>query len=345
MYNELSSPELVNCTFSGNSANFGSGMFNNSSSPTVINCAFSGNSAGSGGGMYSQIGSSPTVTNCTFSGNMANDNGGGLYNDNSSPELVNCTFSGNNAVQTGGGMYNNNSSPTVTNCTFSGNMANDNGGGLYNGNSSPELVNCTFSGNNAVQTGGGMYNNNSSPTLTNCVLWGNTAANGNEIYNNSSTPVISYCDITGCGGSGAWDSSFGTDGGGNIDADPLFKDADDDLSLSFDSPCIDAGDNNSVPADTADLDGDGDTGERTPRDLAGNARFTDDPYVVDTGNPPGADAIVEMGAYERYEFCGSGVYLHPDGDISGPDGIPDCRVDFFDFAVVAAHWLEDARPE
>ena len=64
-----------------------------------------------------------------------------------------------------------------------------------------------------------MYNGNGNPTVTNCIFW------GNEIYNWAidSTPVISYCDIEGCGGSGAgWETSLGSDGGGNIDADPNF---------------------------------------------------------------------------------------------------------------------------
>jgi hypothetical protein len=118
------------------------------------------------------------------------------------------------------------------------------------------------------------------------------------------------------------------------------------LRLLAGSPCIDAGDNNSVPADVADLDGDGNTSERTPVDLGGNARFTDDPVTVDTGNPaPGYPEIVEMGAYERYEFCGSQAYPYPHGDVSGPDGVRDCYLDFYDFAVWAAHWLEYTGPE
>jgi hypothetical protein len=30
----------------------------------------------------------------------------------------------------------------------------------------------------------------------------------------------------------------------------------------------------------------------------------------------------------------------PELDISGPDGQPDCRVDFYDFAEFAESWLE-----
>ena len=41
----------------------------NGSSPTLINCTFTGNSAqGRGGGMYSHWNSSPTIANCTFGG-------------------------------------------------------------------------------------------------------------------------------------------------------------------------------------------------------------------------------------------------------------------------------------
>ncbi len=129
-------------------------------------------------------------------------------------------------------------------------------------------------------------------------------------------------------------------------ADDVVGTEDDNLELAAGSPCIDAGNNDAVLADTADLDQDGNTSEKTPLDLAGNARFTDDPVVVDTGNPAtGYPEIVEMGAYERYEFCGGGAFPFPPGDISGPDGVRDCKVNIYDFAVVAAHWLEYAGPE
>ena len=65
--------------------------------------------------------------------------------------------------------------------------------------------------------------------------------------------------------------------------------------------------------------------------------------VDDTGS--GTAPIVDVGPYERYEFCGSEVYPYPPGDVSGPDGIQDCYIDFYDFAVWAAHWLEYTGPE
>jgi parallel beta-helix repeat protein len=125
--------------------NDGGGMFNNGASPTVINCTFSGNSANSnGGGMYNWQ-SDPTVTHCTFNGNTAGAGyGGGMYSAGSNLTVTNCTFSGNTAVY-GGGMYSRTgSNPTVTNCTFRYNTADygGDGGGMYNDSSNPIITNC-----------------------------------------------------------------------------------------------------------------------------------------------------------------------------------------------------------
>ncbi|MHC4535048.1 MAG: right-handed parallel beta-helix repeat-containing protein, partial [Planctomycetota bacterium] len=299
MWNEeYSSPTVTNCTFSENLAGYGGGMHNeNSSSPILTDCSFSGNSASRyGGGMYSKL-SSPTVTNCTFSGNSAgsvaggtvNVNkskpnmiqpsflycmGGGMCNIASSPTVTNCTFSGNSTEQFGGGMYNQSIGPALVNCTFIGNTARDGGGGMCNNvNSNTTVTNCTFSENSTGGYGGGMYNfNDSNPTIANCILWNNTASlSGPQI---SGLATVTYSDVQG-----------GWSGTGNIDADPLFADA--DLRLSTGSPCINAGSNAALPPDTADLDSDGDTTEPIPLDLDGNARIF--------------NGVVDMGAYESQE--------------------------------------------
>ena len=151
-----------------------------------------------------------------------------------------------------------------------------------------------------------MYNDNSSPTVTNCILWGDTP---DEIYNYSASPVVTYSDIQG-----------GWGGAGNIDAAPCFVDANNpdpnvwNLRLSYDSNCIDAGNNKAVPsAVTTDLDG--------------NPRFVDDPETDDTGS--GTPPIVDMGAYEYFV----------------PPPPQSSEVGFKYLAIICAEWLAGTKPE
>ena len=132
MYNESVSDLMVaNCTFSGNSAEFGGGMCNNQSSPTIINCTFIGNSVNdTGGGLFNYVGSSPTITNCIFIGNSASSSTGGIVNQysDSSPTITNCTFIGNSAPS--GGCISDwwgdpSCIPTITNCIMWGNSPDE----------------------------------------------------------------------------------------------------------------------------------------------------------------------------------------------------------------------------
>ncbi len=235
-----------------------------------------GNPAIYAGGMFCSAGS-PAVANCVFSRNRAGHGGGMANENNSSPTLVNCVFIGNSVTGHGGGMHNIDSNPTLTNCTFTGNVASN-------------------------QPDGAMMNFNSTPVLNNCIMWGDLPG---EMSNPASSPAtMSYSCIQGGLPPGT------IDGGGNIDADPMFVDPlgpdgiagteDDILRLSPGSPCIDAADNTAVPADTTDKDNDGDTTERTPLDLDLNPRFVDDPNTEpDTGVPaPDYPDVADMGAYE-----------------------------------------------
>ncbi|MHC4421013.1 MAG: right-handed parallel beta-helix repeat-containing protein [Planctomycetota bacterium] len=336
MYILSGSPTVTDCTFSGNTvSNAGGGMFNSGGTdPTVTNCTFSENSARNAGGM-SNSNSSPTVTTCTFSANTASNNGGGMFNGGGSdPTVTNCTFSGNTAGSSGGGMFNiTGSSPMVNNCTFSGNTASNNGGGLYNQGSDPTLSNCAFSLNEATR-GGGMYNAVSSPTVTNCTFSGNTANdNGGGVRNSiNSNPTVTNCILWAdspdeiVGGTPAvsyTDVQGSFPGTGNIDADPMFVDAGNgDYHLVSGSPAIDAGDNTAVPLGiTTDLDG--------------NPRFVDDPDTLDTGN--GDPPVVDMGAYEYQIPCPWD--LDSDGNVNVVDLLivianwgpcEDCPADFND---------------
>ena len=70
-------------------------------------------------------------------------------------------------------------------------------------------------------------------------------------------------------------------GTGNTTADPLL---DANGVPASNSPAINAGNNSYLPTDVADVDGDGNTSEVLPLDLAGNARIQ--------------GGTVDMGAYE-----------------------------------------------
>jgi parallel beta-helix repeat protein/predicted outer membrane repeat protein len=289
-------------TITGGNANghpwddaYGGGVsFWNSSSPTLMNCLIIDNQAAFGGGVSCRMASNPTLANCTISNNLVFwAHGGGVYClDNSSPTLTNCRISDNTAPLYGGGVCSDGCNPTLTNCTIIRNSAGEGGGVLGGGT----LTNCTFSGNSADE-GGAVYG---GCTLANCVLWGDL---GGEV---AGSTTATYCDVQG-----------GWDGQGNIDADPLFVDAEDgDLHLSAGSPCIDAANNEAVPPDTFDLDGDDDTTEPIPFDLDGNPRFVDDPDTQDTGigDPP----LVDMGAYE-YQASPCPADFDDDGDVDTAD--------------------------
>ncbi|UCC60306.1 MAG: right-handed parallel beta-helix repeat-containing protein [Dehalococcoidia bacterium] len=315
VYNNAGNPSLINCTFSGNTANRdGGGMYNHSGSPNLTNCTFDQNTAlRYGGGIYNYAGS-PTLTHCNFSGNTAQSEGGGMFNfSGSNPDLKNCTFSDIYGY-TGGAVLNNRSSGTFTNCIFTGNsaeigagMANFHicspilinciftgnsassyGGGMFNFDSDPTMVNCTFSGNSAVY-GGGMDSYDSLPAITNCILWDNTSPNGAQLaVGAGSILAINNCDVQGgMAGIRVTGGGIVNWGAGNIDAIPEFADpdgldnilgtTDDNLKLMVGSPCIDAGDNAALPVTIA-------------TDLDGSQRIID-------GNNDGT-ATVDMGAYE-----------------------------------------------
>ncbi|CAG0935305.1 hypothetical protein TFLX_04137 [Thermoflexales bacterium] len=227
-------------------------------------------------------------------GSAPHNRGGGLYNAGSSPTLTHLAFMGNTASASGGGVYNMGSSPLLANVLFSGNAAGT-GGGLANASgSNPSLYNLTFSGNSATVSGGGMYNVSSTFTLRNSLLWGNTAPTQTQMANLTSTVNILYSDIQGAFAGGFWNVALGTNGGGNLDANPLFTDAngtdnvygtlDDNARQQPGSPVINAGSNEQLPADAGDLDGNGNTSETLPYDLDSRPRIE--------------GRVVDLGAYE-----------------------------------------------
>jgi predicted outer membrane repeat protein len=333
--------DLVNCTFVSNWGNRG-GAGGLSDTSSARNCLFIDNAAANLGGGLIISGTQPAViVGCTFVGNHSDFRGGATYIENGQAVFSGSIFRNNTAAH-GAATLIRTGSGTFVNCLFSGNQAVSNGGAINMGYEAEGIFqNCTFSRNVAGGNGGAIMFSDSSGrgllTSSNSIYWGNTgfgAPERKQIHLPDGLVDINYNCIEG------WSGAFG--GVGNHGNDPLFADADgpddiagtedDDVSLMSGSPAIDAGSNDLVPADIADVDADGDTSEQTPLDLLGTLRFLDDPTVPDTG--AGFYPIVDMGAIEAGTDCnGNGIADTVDiangtsDDCSG-NGIPDeCEPD------------------
>ena len=256
-----------------------------------------------------------TIQSGQADGAYPNQFGGGLYVTAGSPEVVNCTFKSNTAVF-GGAIATVQAAPVLGNCKLTGNGALLFGGALYNEDGAVVLTNGLIVGNSAGQAAAlgssALYNLGGSITLNDCTVADNVAPKAwpSPVWSGARRPwVRSWPPTASC--TTAADEIFSTDpcavvvaysdvqggwsGIGNLNTDPHFVNPgrwsiggdwiDGDYRLMSDSSCIDEGDKTRLPADTLDLDGDGNTSEALPVDLNGNARVL--------------GLQVDMGAYEQ----------------------------------------------
>jgi hypothetical protein len=215
---------LTNCILTGNSASYAGGVY----SGKINNCSLVGNSAlgseypvssGGGGGAWAS-----TLNNCTLLGNFATYAGGGAVNST----LQNCALTGNSSGNYGGGV----AACSLINCNITGNSGLTGGGGFVS-----QFTNCTIIANSADSFGGV-----GGGTIINCIVYYNTA----ESCSNYGSDNIAFSCTTPL-----------PPGPGNIDALPLFINTNGwaNLRLQSNSPCINVGNNDSVPEGGLDLDG------------------------------------------------------------------------------------------
>ena len=300
---------ISNSTFSGNSATNSGGAVSSSGTMTVSNSTISGNSANTLAGGIAIFGGTVTVSNSTISGNSANTLAGGLVNNGGTMTINNSTISGNSA-DSGGGIYNGSGSTvTVSNSTISGNSASSTfGGGLYNNGGAATISNSTISGNSA-SSGGGIFNTSSGTvTVSNSTISANSASSGGGIRNFSGTLTLANSIVANslaggnCAGSitngghnldsgtsCGWGSSNGSLSNTNPQLGPLANNGGPTRThaLLQGSPAIDQGNNSLLPPDSADQDGDGNTGEPIPFDQRGPGHLR----IV--------GGTVDIGAFER----------------------------------------------
>jgi hypothetical protein len=135
---------------------------------------------------------------------------------------------------------------------------------------SPVIINNTIVGNGSWGNGGGLRMTIHSPVCNN-IIWGNQP---DQIHGYGG---VSYCNVQG-----------GWPGPGNIDADPLFVDfQNNDFHLTWPSACRNAGDTSMVTK-THDFEG--------------------DPRIV--------NGIVDMGADEFYTHLYWTGDAHPGGSVN-----------------------------
>ncbi len=226
-------------------------------------------------------GSGATVERTVFSNNHAVNAGAVSCNGEGSLTINACRFEGNAADQPGSGFVgiggalflngmSGTPSVTIVNSLFDSNHANFWGGAATFLMVAPTVINCTFEGNTAGVDGDGIAFVGSNALVNNAIIWDEVIqiTSAGPYTFPPSNPTFSYSDVQGSGGSGntcgggsdpCWVLPFGTDGGGNIDADPLFVGGtgSDPLDLQSGSPCIDTGSNDLVPENlTVDILGD-----------------------------------------------------------------------------------------
>jgi len=252
-----------------------------------------------GGGIYATAGHL-TLSRCTLKANTALY-GGGLAALNASVTLGNCNVSGNRGYVFGAGIYNDDSATTLASCLMTGNSVGTGtlGGGSaiasFGGAAASVLIgNCTLS-DNVGPTGADIAILNyslagassipaSAITINNSIVYNDGGAS--LIWTNDSTEVsVGYSIIQG-----------GWIGSGNLNTSPKFVqkgswsvegewiDSSADYGLQSTSSAINAGKTSLLATDQADVNGDGNTTETHPTDLANHTRVL--------------GSAVDMGVYE-----------------------------------------------
>lgn len=225
---------------------------------TVTNCCVLSNSGGVyGGGVYMTGG---TLVDCVVSSNQSSglnwSPGGGLYVEGGTVRRCQITYNTGmdgfwQTLGSGGGVYLYGG--ILENCLVMRNKttsaAQGDGGGVYL--QAGRMVNCTVVSNTipAGKVAGGVFNYNGGiygtygGPVTNCIIWCNLAGTATNDLN--ITNRFKYC--------ASRDLVNGVNG--NITANPKFKDVVNlDFHLQADSPCINAGTNQTWMPSDVDLD-------------------------------------------------------------------------------------------
>jgi parallel beta helix pectate lyase-like protein/polymorphic membrane protein len=266
-----------NCTLSGNSAHDSGGGINSSGEVEIRDCILKNNSGESGGGVYCS--GKTYADKCLFSANWGCS--GAALKSNGELVLADCEIL-DNGIGTGGAvLYCTGDNKVFLNCRITGNAPSYIYGWgskiIYCGNAC--FINCSITGNAFSCDGDGLIKlrDSSSVSFYNCIITGNRMGECYPVRKNSNSAIEFYnCIIR--------DNYFGYfynytfegatynhccvdgnyEGTGNINADPEFvrdgywtgnsyqnKWIEGDYHLKDTSPCIDAGNPDTLYNDTS----------------------------------------------------------------------------------------------
>lgn len=160
LQNAGASAEIINCTFTENTAtNYGGAVEQNNNvtdgALKIVNTTFTNNAAKGGGALLTWMGD-VTVENCSFEHNEATGTSGGAWyaslKDAVTYKVAGCYFGENLSAAHGGAILSTSKNATFTNCTFYKNEITgaNNGGGALALQGDATIYNCTFVDNKSV---------------------------------------------------------------------------------------------------------------------------------------------------------------------------------------------------
>ena len=160
LQNAGASAEIINCTFTENTAtNYGGAVEQNNNvtdgALKIVNTTFTNNTAKGGGAVLTWMGDI-TVEHCSFEHNEATGTSGGAWYASLKTavtyKVAGCYFGENLSAAHGGAILSTSKNATFTNCTFYKNEITgaNNGGGALALQGDATIYNCTFVDNKGV---------------------------------------------------------------------------------------------------------------------------------------------------------------------------------------------------
>ena len=305
--------ELIGVTITGGLTKYGAGVVNRASLSLTNSIVRDNEATTHGGGIYSAVDSSLSIVDTSVADNAANQGGGGIYSamESSPLTIVRSEIKGNSTESNGAGIYAQSGNLSLLGSTLVGNSAAYNGGAIYGQSATVLMVGSTIVGNSSA-SGGGISMSGGSLRVQNSSIvenaggsilnYGSSDVVNSIVWQQEGNPVLGMADATVRNSLIGIDPKFvrnPSDGGDGWGDDPATDATDEssnddfgDLSLTDTSPAIDIGSDVLLPADSLDLDGDGNYIESWPLDSAGNVRSS--------------GVSVDAGAYEFQGIAASG---------------------------------------